>query len=333
MSERAFTLSSSPHVFDGDSTAKVMWGVVAALAPATAWSVYAFGWRAAWVVVLATVGCVAFEAGAQALRGGPVTVADGSAALTGVLLALNLPASSPWWLVVLGAATAILLGKQVFGGLGQNPFNPALVARVLLLVSFPVHMTTWAVPGGALVDAVGSATPLGEAKTALSTLGSIQSVVQDLDVWRLALGLQGGSLGEVSSVALLLGAAFLLWRRIITWDIPIAFVATTLAVTAIPWQVAPDRYLSPMVHLFAGGLILGAFYMATDMVTSPLNTRGRWLYGAGCGALTAVIRLWGGYPEGVSFAILLMNACVPLIDRATKPRKFGFVPRPGGGAG
>jgi electron transport complex protein RnfD len=304
-----------------------MWGVVLALAPATAWGLYAFGWRAAWVTMLAVAGCVATEAVVQVLRGRPATVADGSAALTGLLLALNLPATSPWWMVLFGAAAAIVLGKQVFGGLGQNPFNPALVARVLLLVSFPVQMTDWTVPGGALADALTAATPLGEAKTAVLATGSLSAVAAKLSFWRLALGLQGGCIGEVSTLALLIGAAFLLYRKIITWDIPVGFVLATLAVTGAAWGVAPDRYLAPWLQLVAGGLTLGAFYMATDMVTSPLNRRGRWIFGVGCGVLTGVIRLWGGYPEGVSFAILLMNAAVPLIDRATKPRKFGLVPR------
>jgi len=324
-------ISSSPHAFEGDSIPRIMWGVVAALAPATAWGLYAFGWRAAWVTVLAVAGCVAAEAGVQALRGRPLTVADGSAALTGLLLALNLPATSPWWMVLLGAAAAIVLGKQVFGGLGQNPFNPALVARVLLLVSFPVQMTDWTVPGGALADALTAATPLGEAKTAVLASGSLTAVTAKLDFWHLALGLQGGCIGEVSTLALLAGAAFLLYRRIITWDIPLGFLLATAAVTGAAWFAAPERYLAPWVHLVTGGLILGAFFMATDMVTSPLNRRGRWIFGIGCGVIAGVIRLWGGYPEGVSFSILLMNATVPLIDRATKPKKFGLSPRPARG--
>lgn len=289
-----------------------------------------FGVRVVGVVALAVIACVGMEALAQALRRRPITLWDGSAALTGLLLALNLPASSPWWMVILGAAAAILLGKQVFGGLGQNPFNPALVARVVLLISFPVQMTNWIVDGGMLADAVATATPLGEAKTALMTSGTVTQVAGELSFWKLAVGLQRGCIGEVSEVALLLGAAFLLWRRIITWDIPLGFVASTLAITGLAWLVAPDRYLGPHVHMVTGGLVLGAFYMATDMVTSPLNRKGRWMFGIGCGVITAVIRLWGGYPEGVSFAILLMNACVPLIDRGTKPRKFGLAPHPKG---
>jgi len=329
-------LSSSPHVYDGDSTAKIMWTVVAALLPAAGWGVFAFGPRAAVVMLLAVVSSVACEALCQKLRGRPVTVTDGSACLTGLLLALNLPAASPWWLVVLGSVIAVGLAKQVFGGLGQNPFNPALVARVALLVSFPVQMTTWASGGGgAFADAMTAATPLGAAKTAAAAGTPLSQVVADADVWRLALGFQGGCIGEISTLALLVGAAWLLWSKAITWDIPVAFIGTTLAVCAVPWSVAPEQYLSPALHLVTGGLVLGAFFMATDMVTSPLTRKGRWVFGAGCGLLTAVIRLWGGYPEGVSFAILLMNACVPLIDRCTRPRKFGLVrpaPAKGGAA-
>ena len=325
MSAPVLHISSSPHAFEGDSIPRIMWGVVLALAPATAWGLYAFGWRAAWVTVVAVAGCVATEAGVQALRGRPITVSDGSAALTGLLLALNLPATSPWWMVLLGSVVAIVLGKQVFGGLGQNPFNPALVARVLLLVSFPVQMTDWVVPGGALADALTGATPLGEAKTAALAAGGLGAVAAKLDFWRLAVGLQGGCIGEVSALGLLVGAAFLFYRRIITWDIPLGFLVATVVVTGAAWGVAPERYLAPWIHVVTGGLILGAFFMATDMVTSPLNRKGRWLFGVGCGVLTGVIRLWGGYPEGVSFSILLMNAAVPLIDRATKPRKFGLV--------
>jgi electron transport complex protein RnfD len=326
-------LSSSPHVFQGDSTAKIMWTVVATLLPAAGWGVFAFGPQAGWVIALAVGTSVACEAGIQKLRGRTaLTVADGSACLTGLLLALNLPASSPWWLVVLGAVIAIGLGKHVFGGLGQNPFNPALVARVALLVSFPVQMTTWASGGGGLLrDAVTAATPLGAAKTAVAAGNPVGQVVADADVWQLALGFQGGCIGEVSALALLAGAGWLLWSKAITWDIPAAFIGTTLAVCAVPWSVSPEQYLSPSLQLVTGGLVLGAFFMATDMVTSPLTARGRWVFGAGCGLLTAVIRLWGGYPEGVSFAILLMNACVPLIDRFTRPQKFGVVPAPAKG--
>lgn len=322
-------LSASPHVFAQDSTARIMWSVVAALGPATLWGVYVFGWRAAWVTALAVIGCVAAELVVTALRGRAPTVSDGSAALTGLLLALNLPVTSPWWMIVLGSVVAIVLGKQVFGGLGHNPFNPALVARVVLLVSFPVPMTDWSVPGGALADAVSAATPLGEAKTLVMMGGNLEELLRRLSLWKLALGWQGGCVGEVSTVALLLGASYLLWRRIVTWDIPLGFLLATVAVTGTAWVLDPGRYLSPAIHLVTGGLALGAFYMATDMVTSPLTSRGRWVFGVGCGVITAAIRLWGGYPEGVSFAILLMNAAVPLIDRATRPRKFGLV-RQGG---
>ncbi len=325
-------LSSSPHVFQGDTTARIMWQVVAALTPAAVWGVYAFGWRAAWVIGWCVAGAAAAESGALRLRGRPNALADGSAVLTGLLLGMNLPATSPWWMALLGGGVATGLGKQVFGGLGQNPFNPALVARVFLLISFPVSMTNWAVPGGALADAVTAATPLGAAKTAVATHGALGDALAGIPWWKLFVGLQPGSLGEVSELLLLVGAAYLLWKRIIPWDIPAAFLGTLVLVTGAAWLGAPTKVVPPWFHLVTGGAVLGACYMATDMVTSPLTARGRWAFGVGCGLLTAVIRLWGGYPEGVSFAILLMNATVPLIDRFTKPRKFGWVPEAKGAA-
>ncbi|GAB4253630.1 RnfABCDGE type electron transport complex subunit D [Deferrisoma sp.] len=320
-------LSSSPHVFEGESTARIMWQVVAALAPAALWGVYAFGPRALWVIGWCIVGAALAEEVSVRLRGRPSALGDGSAVLTGLLLAMNLPATSPWWMALVGGAVAIVLGKQVFGGLGQNPFNPALVARVFLLVSFPVAMTDWRVPGGALADAVTAATPLGAAKTAVATHGALGDALAGIPWWKLFVGLQPGSLGEVSELLLLAGAAYLLWRRIVTWDIPVAFLGTLVGVTAIAWAARPAAVVPPWTQLVAGGAVLGACFMATDMVTSPLTARGRWIFGIGCGLLTAVIRLWGGYPEGVSFAILLMNAAVPLIDRFTRPRKFGWVPQ------
>ncbi|PLX46598.1 MAG: electron transporter RnfD [Deltaproteobacteria bacterium] len=327
---RTFFITSSPHVNDGDSIFRIMWSVVGALLPATLWGFYLFGMPAVRVTLFTVAAAVLAEAAANKMRGRADTTLDGSAVLTGLLLALNLPPSAPWWLCVFGGAAAILLGKQVFGGLGHNPFNPALVARVLLLVSFPAFMTDWAVDAGYLADAVSSATVLGEAKTFLMTpaLGALP----DVDYLDLFIGFRAGCIGEVSPLLLLAGAAYLYWRRIITIDIPLAFIATVFVITTAAWGFAPEKYLNPMAHLMTGGLMIGALFMATDMVTSPLNTKGRWIFGLGCGLLTAVIRLWGGYPEGVSFSILLMNACVPLIDRYTKPRKFGLAaPAKGGG--
>jgi Na+-translocating ferredoxin:NAD+ oxidoreductase subunit D len=319
-------LSSSPHIHSGQTTDQVMRAVIYALLPACAVSVYFFGLPALLVLLCCTLGCMATEALCQKGMGKPLTLGDGSAALTGILLALNLPPSSPWWLALLGSVVAIAIGKQVYGGLGYNPFNPALVARVVLLISFPVQMTTWTAPTplGSGVDALSSATPLGELKTAVMLTGKIPAELQG-QLGHYFLGNMAGCLGEVSALALLLGAAYLFWKKILTWHVPLTFVATTLIGSGLFWLIDPTRFANPLFHLFTGGLILGAFYMATDMVTSPVTTRGLLLFGVGCGLITVLIRLFGGYPEGVSFAILLMNAATPLIDRYTRPRKFGFV--------
>jgi len=323
--EQQLFLSSSPHIHSGDTTNKVMRAVIYSLLPACGVSIYFFGWRALWVLVLCTAGCMIVEALCQRAMGKSITVTDGSAALTGILLALNLPPSSPWWLALLGTIVAIGIGKQVYGGLGYNPFNPALVARVVLLISFPVQMTSWTRPSGfGVVDAVTAATPLGEMKTAIMLTGHLpESMTSGLGDY--FVGNMAGSLGEVSALALLIGAAFLFWRRIITWHIPVSFLGSAVLLSGIFWLSDPARYANPLFHLFTGGVILGAFYMATDMVTSPVTNKGMIIFGAGCGVVTILIRLFGGYPEGVSFAILLMNAATPLIDRFTRPKKFGLV--------
>jgi electron transport complex protein RnfD len=320
-------LSSSPHIHSGETTDKVMRAVIYALLPACAVSVYFFGLPAFTILLLCTLGCIGAEALCQKTMGQPLTIKDGSAALTGVLLALNLPPSAPWWLALLGAVIAIAVAKQVYGGLGYNPFNPALVARVVLLISFPVQMTTWTAPApiGSGLDAVTTATPLGEWKTAVMLTGKLPETMQN-GLGDYFVGHMAGSLGEVSALALLLGAAYLFWKRILTWHIPFAFLGTVAALSGIFWAINPEKYPDPLFHLLTGGLILGVFYMATDMVTSPVTNRGMVIFGVGCGVLTVLIRLFGGYPEGVSFAILLMNAATPLIDRYTKPTKFGYVP-------
>ena len=317
-------LSSSPHIHSGETTAKVMRAVLYSLVPACAVAVYFFGLSALLVLLLATFGCMATEAVCQRLMGQPVTIADGSAAITGVLLALNLPPTSPWWLTLLGAVIAIVIGKQVYGGLGSNPFNPALVARVVLLISFPVQMTTWSAPAplGSGLDLVTTATPLGTWKNAVMLTGQAPVEMQG-GMTQYFLGNMPGCIGEVSALALLLGAAYLLYRRILTWHIPAAFVGSVVLFSGLFWLINPAKYPSPIFHLLTGGLVLGAFYMATDMVTTPVSPRGMLLFGAGCGLLTVLIRLFGGYPEGVSFAILLMNASTPLIDRYLRPRTFG----------
>jgi len=323
-------LSSSPHIHSGETTTGVMRAVLYSLLPACGVAVYFFGPSALSVLLIATLGCLASEAVCQRLMGQPVTLGDGSAAITGVLLALNLPPSSPWWLTLLGAVIAIVIGKQVYGGLGSNPFNPALVARVVLLISFPVQMTTWSAPAplGSGLDLVTTATPLGEWKNAVMLTGQMPAEMQG-SMANYFLGNMPGCIGEVSALALLLGAAYLFYRRILTWHIPTAFIGTVILLSGLFWLINPAKYPDPVFHLLTGGLILGAFYMATDMVTTPVSTSGMLLFGAGCGFLTVLIRLFGGYPEGVSFAILLMNAATPLIDRYARPRTFGLV-RQGG---
>lgn len=325
---RQVYLSSSPHEHSGETTEQVMRAVIYSLLPACAVAVYFFGVQALSVLLIATLGCLAAEAVFQRLLGQPVTISDGSAMITGILLAMNLPPSSPWWMTLLGAVIAIGIGKSIFGGLGYNLFNPALVARVVLLISFPVQMTTWTAPTppGSGLDAVTAATPLGEWKTAVMLTGQLPETMQGgyLDYF---LGNMSGSVGEVSALALLLGAVYLFWRKILTWHIPLSYVGTVLIMAGVFWLIDPARYPNPLFHLLTGGLVLGAFYMATDMVTTPVAPRGMILFGVGCGVLTVLIRLFGGYPEGVSFAILLMNAATPLIDRYFRPRTFGVAGR------
>lgn len=323
-------LSSSPHVHSGETTASVMRAVLYSLVPACGVAVYFFGPSALSVLLIATLGCLATEAVCQRMMGQPVSITDGSAAITGVLLALNLPPSSPWWMTLLGAVIAIFIGKQVYGGLGSNPFNPALVARVVLLISFPVQMTTWSAPAplGSGLDLVTTATPLGEWKNAVMLTGEMPAAMQG-GTLNFFLGNMPGCIGEVSALALLLGAAYLFYRKILTWHIPATYVGTVILLSGIFWLINPAKYPSPLFHLLTGGLVLGAFYMATDMVTTPVSIRGMLVFGIGCGVLTVLIRLFGGYPEGVSFAILLMNAATPLIDRYTKPRTFGAVRQEG----
>jgi len=320
-------LSSSPHFESGDSIDRIMRQVIYALLPATLVSLYMFGLPALVTLLICTLGCVAFEAACQKIMGRPIAIADGSAALTGILLALNLPASSPWWMSLVGAFVAVVIAKQIYGGLGYNPFNPALVARVVLLISFPVQMTSWTAPAplSMSLDAVTSATPLGQAKEAVMLHGALPADLQAGYAGYL-FGQMGGSLGEVSALALLLGGLYLIWKKVITWHIPASYLATVVVFSGIFWLADSSKYPDPVFHLLTGGLMLGAFFMATDMVTTPVTNRGMLVYGVGCGLLTVLIRLFGGYPEGVSFAILLMNAATPLIDRYTQPKKFGFVP-------
>ena len=248
----------------------------------------------------------------------PSTVGDGSAVVTGLLLAFNVPATAQMlWIVVIGALVAIGIGKMSFGGLGKNPFNPALVGRVFLLISFPVQMTTWPVAGGLFpmsFDVPTGATPLGAFKE-----GALGEGVTFMDAF---LGHIGGSMGEVSAIAILLGACYLLWKKVITWHIPVAFIGTAFVFSGILWLIDPESFMDPLMTILTGGIMLGACFMATDMVTSPMAKSGQLIFGVGCGLLTIIIRNWGAYPEGVSFAILLMNSVTPLINRWCKPARF-----------
>jgi electron transport complex protein RnfD len=318
MEPNKLIVSPAPHIHSGDSVERNMFAVLWALLPAAAVSLVFFGLGALIVTVTAVACCVLFEYLIQRfLLRGPVTVGDGSAILTGVLLAFNLPSNLPLWIIALGALAAIGLGKMSFGGLGNNIFNPALVGRVFLLISFPVQMTDWPEPGIFplhYADAVSGATPLALMKTQVGEWPAYGA---------LLLGRTGGSLGEVSAVALLLGGAYLLWRKVITWHIPVSILVVVALFTGIMHGVDPQHYAPPVVHLLSGGLLLGALFMATDYVTSPMAPAAMLIYGAGIGVITVVIRLFGAYPEGVSFAILIMNALTPLLNLYLKPRRFG----------
>ena len=327
-----YTISGSPHVHSTENTRKIMYRVLLALVPALLVAIYYFGWYALRLTLITMATCMLTEWLIQKfLIKGPLTINDGSAALTGLLLAFNVPANLPIWMAIVGSIVAIGIGKMAFGGLGKNPFNPALVGRVFMLVSFPTAMTTWpqAAPifeKGFFADAVTGPTPLGILKEAgvgsLAEAGNLQFNLQFLD---MVLGNRGGAFGEVCAIALLLGAIYLICRKVIEIFTPLSILLTVFVFTGICYLIDPTQYIAPWYHLVYGGLILGAFFMATDMVTSPMTIRGKLLFGFGIGVITVVIRLWGAYPEGVSFAILIMNAFTPLINKAFKPKVFGVV--------
>jgi Na+-translocating ferredoxin:NAD+ oxidoreductase subunit D len=325
------TVSGSPHVHGEQSVPKIMYGVVYAMIPAMLISVYFFGLGAVKVLLTSVLACLFFEWLIQKyLLHGPITITDGSALITGILLAFNVPANLPIWIIIVGALVSIGIAKMSFGGLGKNPFNPALVGRVFLLISFPVQMTTWPIAkplfgAKVLTDAITGPTTLGIVKEGLRNGDTVSQLMPQINYMNDLLGYQGGSLGEVSAIALLIGAAYMFYKKIITWHIPVSYLLTVVIFSGIFWLIDPQHYFDPLFHLLTGGMMLGVFYMATDMVTSPVNTRGMLIFGAGCGLITMIIRLWGAYPEGVSFAILIMNAFVPLINRSVKPRRFGMV--------
>lgn len=317
-------ISPSPHLHGGDSTQKIMLTVVLTLLPALAFSVFIYGISAVVVTAAAVVSCMAFEfiIGKLLLKQGN-TLSDWSAVLTGLLLAFNLPAMISPWLVVLGALVAIGVGKMSFGGLGRNLFNPALVGRVFLLISFPVQMTIF--PDTPGVDSITGATPLAYVKEALSQGKTLNDILPMDYLQNILFGFKDGSLGEIGGALIIIGGIILLLRKVITWHIPVFVLGSMGVFATILWFVNPALYVNPLFHLFTGGALLGAIYMATDYVTSPMSKPGMAIYGIGIGVITILIRVWGAYPEGISFAILIMNACVPLINMYIKPKRFGVV--------
>lgn len=318
------TVSPSPHIHSKDSTQKIMLRVVYAMIPIMIWSVFVFGLDALRVGAIAIISCIAFEYLIQKyLLNVKPSVDDGSALVTGLLLAFNVPSNIPWWIIVIGALVSIGIGKLSFGGLGKNIFNPALVGRVFLLISFPVQMTTWPVNKLSNIDAVTSATPLSLIKEGI-TNGTPISQIQGLPgIDDMMLGIGGGSLGEISALLLIIGGLYMLWKKVITWHIPVSILLTVVLISGIFWLINQEIYINPIYHLVTGGLMLGAIFMATDMVSSPMTPQGQIIYGIGIGIITISIRMFGAYPEGISFAILIMNAVTPLINNYAKPKRFG----------
>jgi len=321
-------ISPSPHTHGKETTRKLMFGVVIALMPALAASVLYFGMGAVIVTATSIISCILFEFLIQKyVLKKPVSITDGSALVTGLLLAFNLPSNIPVFIIILGSLVAIGIAKMTFGGLGNNPFNPALVGRVFMLISFPVQMTSWPIPAGlstGYTDAITGATPLAIIKEGLKNGESISQLMEKVPTtMQMFLGKIGGSIGEVAAIALLIGFAYMLIRKIITWHIPVSVIGSIAIFTTILWLVNPEKNADPMFHILAGGVLLGAIFMATDYVTSPMNPKSMLIYGCGIGVLTVIIRVWGAYPEGVSFAILIMNAFVPLMNKYIKTKRFG----------
>jgi electron transport complex protein RnfD len=321
-------ISPSPHIHGKETTNKLMFGVVVALMPALFASVFYFGIGAVIVTATSIISCILFEYLIQRfIFKKPISVTDGSALVTGLLLAFNLPSNIPVFMIVIGSFIAIGVAKMTFGGLGNNPFNPALVGRVFMLISFPVQMTSWPVPSGfktGYADAITGATPLAIIKEGIKNGESLPQLMEKIPTTlQMFLGKMGGSMGEVAAFALLIGFAYLLFRKIITWHIPVAIIGTIAVFTSILRLVNPETNADPMFHILSGGVLLGAIFMATDYVTSPMNPKAMIIYGCGIGILTVIIRVYGAYPEGVSFAILIMNAFVPLMNTYIKPKRFG----------
>ncbi len=300
----------SPHIHSRETTKSIMWSVIIALLPATFGSIYFFGPDALKLIIVCILSCYIGEVVSNLIFRRKLKSFDGSEVVTGLLLAFVLPPSFPLWMAGIGGFLAIFLVKELFGGIGFNIFNPALAARAILTVAYPLEMTQFTAPLSYRVDAITTATPLGILKEGLGeTLPSL---------WQMFIGNRAGCLGETSILLLLIGAIFLLYRRIITWHIPLSYILTVAVITAVVGQ-------NPLFHILAGGLVLGAFFMATDYVTSPITPKGKIIFGIGCGIITSLIRLKGSYPEGVAYSIIFMNMFVPLIDKYTMPKKFGYV--------
>ena len=326
---RKLIVSPAPHVHGNESTRKIMLDVIIALAPSMLVAVYFFGLSAIMLLAVSVAACVGLEYLIQKymFKKQP-TVSDLSAVVTGVLIALNLPPTAPWWIAVIGAVMAIGVIKMTFGGLGHNIFNPAIVARVFLLISFPVIMTDWTIPTSWFrpgVDAVTGATPLALINEGLAQGQTVEQILaqHDLSYGQMLFARAGGSAGEASALALIIGFIYLLVRRVIRPHIPVTIILTVAVMTGIFWLIDPTRYTDPLFNILTGGLLLGSIFMATDYVTSPMATKGMVIYGIGIGVITVLIRYFGAYPEGVSFAILIMNSIVPLLNKYIKPARFG----------
>lgn len=319
-------VSPSPHFFGNDSTPKIMRDVIIALIPALLVSIAVYGWNSLVVTLTAIVSCVLFEYLIQRyLLKRDTSVKDCSAIVTGMLLAFNVPSTLPLWMVVTGALVAIGIGKMSFGGLGSNPFNPALVGRVFLLISFPSAMTSFEPVRAYHADAFSGATPLSFVKEAIKQGRPLSEVMPDFSYMDLFMGSRSGSLGEIAALALIAGFLYLLVRKVITWHVPVYVLGSMFLFSGMLWLADPDRFLNPVFQILTGGALLGAIYMATDYATSPMNKKGMLIYGIGIGVITILIRAFGSFPEGISFAILIMNAVVPLLNKYTKPRRFGKV--------
>lgn len=315
-----FTVSGSPHIQSKETTKSVMWTVIIALMPALLVGIYYFGLNALYVTLTSVATCLLVEWTIQKyLIKGKTTINDGSAIITGILLAFNLPSSAPLWIVAIGALFAIGVGKMSYGGLGKNPFNPALVGRAFLFLSFPteIAISEWPLPRPifkyfGVTDVLTGPTPLIDLKN-----------VHVVDAWNMLLGATGGSFGEVSAIAIIIGGIFMILRKVISWHIPIFYLGSAGIFAYILYLIDPNQFVNPIFHLLAGGIILGAVFMATDMATSPITKQGQIVFGIGCGVMTILFRQFGPMPEGASFAILIMNSITPLINKGFKPKRFG----------